>query len=98
MASPSVGGAEIAMPIASSEISMDIRFFNNSYAIPPMKFFPFLFTKYMTTARTARMERSLFFFNDEKKIYQTLFRITGYIVTPRSGFSLNFNRNVSVFI
>ena len=38
LASPSVGGAEIAIPTASSEISMDIHFFNNNYAIPLIKF------------------------------------------------------------
>jgi len=48
LASPSVGGAEIAMPTASSEISMDIHFFSNNYAIPLMKFFPFLCKEYIT--------------------------------------------------
>jgi len=47
LASPSVGGAEIAMPTASSEISMDSRFFNNNYAISSIRFFPFFYREYI---------------------------------------------------
>lgn len=47
LASPSVGGAEIAMPTASLEISMDSRFFNNNYAISSIRFFSFFYREYM---------------------------------------------------